>query len=74
MGSYYYLEDPKSESGFFPLSEEDFWKAFDAAANRYGLDVSEVTDEMIIKEYLGKIPKKKGKSNKKPRMINIRGK
>lgn len=69
MGSYYYLDDPNSESGYFPLPEEEYLKAYKDIVKRHGINI---TDKMILEEYLGKT--KGSNSNKKPRMINIRSK
>lgn len=59
MSGYYYLEDPESESGFLPLPEEEFLKAYTAIVKRHGI---EITDRMIIEEYLGNASKAKKKS------------
>lgn len=60
MGSYYYLDDSDSDMGSFPLPEEEFFKAYDAIIRRQGL---EMTDQMIVDEYMGKTKKSKGKTN-----------
>lgn len=51
MGSYYYLDNPDSDMGYFPLPEEEYFKAYNAIVKRLGL---KITDKMIIEEYLGK--------------------
>ncbi len=69
MSSYYYIDDPESDLGYFPVPEEEFIKVILSIAQQNGI---KITDEMILKELEGN--KKISKQSKKPRMINIRGK
>lgn len=61
MSDYYYLnEDPDSN----PILGDDYISALKSISKKHGVNI---TDEMILKEVLGK------KFKKKPRMINIWG-
>lgn len=47
MGSYYYVEDQNSESGFTPVPENDYIQAVFRIAKKRGL---KITDNLILKE------------------------
>lgn len=46
MGSYYYIEDKNSETGFTSIPEDDYIQAIFRVAKRRGLNI---TDKMILK-------------------------
>lgn len=47
MTSYYYLDDPESETGSAPVPEELYIAAILQIASRKGI---KITDQMILKE------------------------
>lgn len=59
MGTYYYLDDPRSETGTSPVFEDDYFGALFSIASKRGL---KITDKMILDE----VYKKKPKSKKAP--------
>ncbi|MBM3209228.1 hypothetical protein FJZ40_02965 [Candidatus Shapirobacteria bacterium] len=61
MGSYYYLEDPNSESGSISVPEEDYVAAILRIAERNRL---QITDKMILEE-INKPKRKKAFNSKK---------
>lgn len=62
MGSYYYLEDPESDFGFFPIPEEEFVQALFSIASKNGL---KITDKMILEEVEGKWKRSSLRAKKK---------
>ncbi|MBU1085320.1 MAG: NYN domain-containing protein [Candidatus Beckwithbacteria bacterium] len=67
MGSYYYLDDPESESGSSPVFEDDYLSAIFSIAKKLKL---KITDKMILDEVFKKKP---GKTNKKMTNLYIDG-
>lgn len=47
MGSYYYINDPKSEFGYIPIPEDEYVEAIFRIAKRKGVKIS---DKMILEE------------------------
>ena len=47
MGTYYYLDDPQSETGSSPVFEDDYFGALFSIASKRGL---KITDKMILDE------------------------
>ena len=56
MGTYYYLDDPKSEGGLNPVFEDDYFHALFSIASKKGL---KITDKMILDEVYKKTKSKK---------------
>ncbi|MDP3973718.1 MAG: NYN domain-containing protein [Candidatus Daviesbacteria bacterium] len=61
MSSYYYLDDPKSELGYTPVSEEEMHGAILSIAKSHGLNI---TDKMILDQIQKKESKSKNTKNK----------
>lgn len=59
MGTYYYFDDPDSESGSSPVYEDDLFHALFSIVGKKGLKIS---DKMILDEVYKKKPKSKKKS------------
>lgn len=47
MGSYYYVDDPESDLGYFPIPEDEYVQAILRIAQKHGL---QITDKMILAE------------------------
>lgn len=61
MGTYYYVDDPKSDWGFLPIYEDDYIAAILQLAKKSGV---KITNKMILKEVKSHWQQpKKGKSN-----------
>ncbi|MDP3973785.1 MAG: hypothetical protein Q8P92_03045 [Candidatus Daviesbacteria bacterium] len=56
MSSYYYVQDPNSETGFTPIPEDEYMQAAFRVAKNKGVNV---TDKMIIEELNQKNQKKR---------------
>ncbi|MBI3103325.1 hypothetical protein HYZ05_00115 [Candidatus Daviesbacteria bacterium] len=56
MSSYYYVQDPNSETGFTPIPEDEYIQAVFRVAKNKGVNIS---GKMIIEE-LNKKNQKKG--------------
>lgn len=65
MGTYWYVNDPKSDEGATPVFEDDYVAAIFEIAKKKGI---RITDKMILDEVQGKSEdmavgkKKKGKT------------
>lgn len=57
MSSYYYVQDPDSETGFTPIPEDEYIQAVFRVAKNKGINISE---KMIIEE-LSRNNQKKGR-------------
>lgn len=57
MSTYYYVQDPDSETGFTPIPEDEYTQAVFRVAKNKGVNI---TDQMVIEE-LNKKNQKKGK-------------
>ena len=64
MSGYYYLNNPKSELGHSPVSDEEMLSAILSIGKRHGLNIS---DKMIFEE----IQKKESKSKNTRRKTNL---
>lgn len=47
MGSYYFIEDPESDSRLTPVPEDEYIQVIIRIAKKSGI---EITDQMILKE------------------------
>ena len=67
MGSYYYLNDPKSDFGSMPVPEDDYIAAILSIAREHGL---KITDKMVLEKLgLVKMSPKKATDKRKDRLL-----